>query len=273
MRAAWLPLLALLACGAPASVTYEGTGTVIDLDPAARQVRIEHDEIPGFMPQMTMSFDVAEAALLDGVAPGARVRFTLLRSATRLWITDLEVTAEAGSGGAVGASGRGYSAAAAELDVAPPFELTDQDGNLLALSDLSGRAVLLDFVFTRCPGPCPILTAAHAELQQSLPPELRLRTHLVSITLDPEYDTPERLREYARSRGADLDGWSFLSGDPAEVDAVARAYYVGSIRRDDEIDHTIASFLIDPEGRIARRYLGLEHPPEKLRADLEALLP
>ncbi len=271
MRVAWLPLLALLACGVPASETYEVTGTVVDLDPAAGQVWIEHAEIPGFMPPMTMSFDVAESALLQGVTRGASVRFTLLREATRLRITDLEVTAEAGSGAAVGTAGPG-NALAGDLDVAPPFRLTDQDVNPFALSDLSGRVVLLDFVFTRCPGPCPILTAAHAELQRSLPPELRQRAHLVSITLDPEYDTPERLREYARARGVDLDGWSFLTGDPEEVDAVARAYYVGSIRREDgEIDHTIASFLIDPAGRIARRYLGLEHPPEQLLADLEAL--
>jgi protein SCO1/2 len=133
--------------------------------------------------------------------------------------------------------------------------------------------VLLDFVYTRCPGPCPILTGTHVALQRSLPPELRERAWFVSISLDPRYDTPERLSEYARARGADLSGWSFVTGPVDAVDAVVRAYGVGRTRREDgQIEHVVATFLIDPEGRIAERYVGLEHGADELLRDLRRLL-
>jgi protein SCO1/2 len=266
-RLARLLLTALLACGVSSQESYDVAGRVEDLDAASSQITIAHEEIPGFMPAMTMSFDVAGAELLEGVRPGARVRFTLLRSATQLRITDLEVV-EVG----VGVSGVSR-AGLEEAEVAPAFQLLDQNGNAFALADTAGTAVLLDFVFTRCPGPCPILTAAHAELQRRLPASIRERTHFVSISVDPEYDTPERLREYARRHGADPLGWSFLTGDPETVGAVVEAYRVGSTRLPDgSIDHVTVTFLIDPEGHIARRYFGLEHPPSEMLADLQDVL-
>ena len=267
MRAAPLALLVCLACGLSSEQRYDVTGHVEDVDAEHAQLRIAHDEIPGFMPAMTMSFDVASPAVLEAAEPGARVRFTLLRSATRLSITHLEVI-EVGAG-ISGAPPRSHHLAAA-----PGFRLVDQDGAEFALEDTSGAAVLLDFVFTRCPGPCPILTASHAELQHELRPGIRERTRFVSISLDPEYDTPERLREYALARGADLSGWSFLTGDPEVVASVVRDYYVGSTPTPDgSIDHTVITFLIDPQGRIAQRYFGLEHPSHEIAADIEAVLP
>ena len=266
MRAA-LALLVCLGCGVSSEQSYDVTGRVEGVDAEREQVRIAHDEIPGFMPAMTMSFDVASPAALEAAQPGDRVRFTLLRSATRLSITDLEVIE-------VGAGISGASPFPQDLEVAPGFRLVDQDGAEFALEDAAGAAVLLDFVFTRCPGPCPILTASHAELQRSLPPGIRERTRFVSISLDPEYDTPARLREYATARGADLAGWSFLTGDPDRVASVVQSYHVGSTRAPDgSIDHTVITFLIDPQGRIARRYFGLEHPAAEIAADVEALLP
>jgi protein SCO1/2 len=105
----------------------------------------------------------------------------------------------------------------------------------------------------------------HVELQRSLAPELRARTRFVSITLDPERDRPEALRAYALARGADLSDWSFLTGSPEAVRAVVESYGVGTTRGPDgEIEHVVATFLIDAEGRIAERWLGLEHEPAEL---------
>jgi len=133
--------------------------------------------------------------------------------------------------------------------------------------------VLLDFVYTTCPGPCPILTGLHVEVQRKLDPVLRDRVHFVSITLDPVHDSPFALLQYARHRGADLRDWSFLTGPPDEVEAVVKAYGVGSSRQPDgKIAHLVVTFLIDGEGRIAQRYIGLEEvDPALLRADLETL--
>src|SRR5262249_51294964 len=153
-----------------------------------------HDEIPGFMPAMTMSFDVGQDASLDGVAPGARIEFRLRRTTTILRIESLKVLTPAPAGASPPALPLG------ESELAPEFALTDQDGRPAKLSDWRGRAVFVDFVFTRCPGPCPIQTARLVEVQQKLDPALAARTRFASITLDPDYDSPERLREYAQSR-------------------------------------------------------------------------
>ena len=117
-----------------------------------------------------------------------------------------------------------------------------------------------------------MLTSAHVTLQRSLPPELRARTRFVSISLDPVRDTPMALRAYGLARGADLTGWSFLTGPPEAVAAVVKAYGVGTVRRPDgQIDHLVATFLIDGEGQIAQRFIGLEHEPEELLRALEGL--
>jgi protein SCO1/2 len=235
---------------------------------ADHQVVIEHEEIAGLMPAMTMSFDVPDHDLLERLSAGQAIEFTVEVSGEKYRVVEATVQGEAGSAGASGA----FSELAEERDPAPDFALTDQNGATVSLADLRGKLVLLDFIFTSCPGPCPILTSAHVTLQRSLPPELRARTRFVSISLDPVRDTPMELRSYAQKRGADLTGWSFLTGDPEAVARVVQAYGVGTLRSPDgQLEHLVATFLIDPEGRIAERFIGLEHEPEELLRALESL--
>lgn len=268
MRPLALVVLLAIACGVESTETYEATGVVRSVDPGGNQIEIAHDEIPGFMPAMTMSFDVASPEILSAVEPGMKVRFQLERRATTLRITGLEVL---GSGGAVLIESGRLNAPVADL--APGFRLVDQAARPVALDDWRGQAVLLDFIFTRCPGPCPILTSSHVTLQRRLPPEVAERTRFVSISIDPEYDTPERMREYAEKRGVSFDNWSFLTGDPDEIQRILDAYHVGTVRKPDgSVDHVVATFLIDPEGRIAERYLGLENAPDKILEDLRRVL-
>jgi protein SCO1/2 len=264
-------LLAALAtsCGEdPAAHGHPARGIVRDVLPAEGQAVIEHEEIPGLMPAMTMSFDVPDRALLATLAPGQTIDFRIEHTEKSYRVIAASVTGEAGSAGRSG----GFEALAPASDPAPDFALVDQNGAPLALADLRGKLVVLDFIFTTCQGPCPMLTSAHVTLQRSLSPELRARTRFVSITLDPVRDNPMALRAYAQERGADLTGWSFLTGDPEAVARVVKAYGVGTLRRPDgQLDHLVATFLIDAEGRIARRFIGLEHEPEELRRELESL--
>jgi protein SCO1/2 len=252
-----------LACGAPRR--HSAHGVVIDVERAEQQVVIDHGEIPGLMGAMTMNFDVPDEALLATLAPGQVIDF------------EVEFTGRAYR--VVGAVVRSQHPPPREepppgqvVDLghpAPDFTLTDQDGRRVSLADLRGRLVVLDFIYTRCPGPCPTLTGVHAELQRRLPPALRERTHFVSISLDPARDTPEALRAYARARGADLSSWWFLTGAPEAVDPVLARFGVGRTPREDgEIDHRIVTFLLDSEGRIARRWTGLDHEADELLADL-----
>lgn len=257
-----------LACGAGGGDLHAGRGLVKDVLPDERQVVIEHDDIPGLMPAMTMNFDVPDPALLARIERGQVIDFAL-RKQGRAWVI---VGAEVVDAVALG--GEAPTPVLADLgDPAPGFELLDQDGERLRLADLRGRAVLLDFIFTHCPGPCPILTGIHVTLQRKLPDALRERVHFLSVSLDPARDRSEVLRAYALARGVDLSGWSFLTGRPEEIDAVLAAYGVGRrLVEGEEIEHTVATFLIDPDGRIARRYLGLSHEPEELLGDLRELL-
>src|SRR5690606_15999055 len=230
------------------------------------------EDVPGLMPAMTMSFDVPDPEVLETLEAleGRPISFELEFTGRAYRVTAAEPRE-----GAAAAAGHGGAPALGDVapqgDPAPPFALTDQDGNQLSLADLRGRAVLLDFVYTRCPGPCPILTGLHVEVQKALDPALRDRIHLVSISLDPANDTPTALREYGRKRGADLSGWSFLTGPPETVEQVLAAYGVGSARQaDGTIAHLVVTFLIDGEGQIVERYIGLEgHDPDEVRADLE----
>jgi protein SCO1/2 len=263
-----LLLLAALAsaCGA-GSDRYEARGRVETVDAAARQIRINHEEIKGFMPAMTMNFDVAREVPLEGVAPGDAIRFTLERTGSSLRIVRI---AKEGAAGTVGTMSAEEDVAPLRAERAPDIRLVDQEGRPFDLADLRGRAVLLDFFYTGCTGPCPILTASHVRLQRRLPPDLRPKVRFVSVSLDPANDTPEKLRRYAREQGADLAAWSFLTGEPARVDQVMRAYHVGRVKLPDRtLNHTIVTYLIDPKGFIRRHYLGLEVDGDRLLADLE----
>ena len=263
-RCAWLALALslLVACGGE---SWSGEGVVLARFPDDFQVLLRHDAIEGLMPAMTMNFHV-EGAVLAELPLGERVRFRLRRRGNVYEIVGFEPLS-----GLAGRSGGGTELAGV-LDPAQDFTLRDQDGREVSLSALRGKLVLLDFIFTHCPGPCPILTATKQRVQEQLGPELWERTQLLSVSVDPLRDRPEVLRAFAEARGVDLSNWSFLTGTPEAVDAVLRAYGVGSAPGEGgEIEHTVASFLIDPQGRIRRRYLGSGDRADEILADLRHL--
>lgn len=263
-----LVISVLLVSACSRSKHYHARGVVEDVQAETRQILIAHEDIPGLMPAMTMNFDVADPHLLETLAPGDAIDFEVEFTGKAYVVTQATVRER---GVATGGAQLGQVAPA--NDPAPPFRLIDQDGNPRSLEEWRGQLVLLDFIWTRCPGPCPILTGLHVKVQRDLPPALRDKVRFVSISLDPVRDTPAALREYAARRGADVATWSFLTGPPDEVDAVIKSYGVGSAKAPDgQIEHVVATFLIDGEGQIARRYIGLEgHDPAELRRDLERL--
>jgi protein SCO1/2 len=215
-----------------------------------------------------MNFDVSDPELLDRLEPGQEISFTLVKTSRAYEIVDVRVlgTVE------VGDEWARLGEELVRTTEAPPFEaLVDQDGRVVSSDDLRGRTLLLDFIFTQCPGPCPILTARHVQVQRALPAELRDRIQLVSISLDPQNDTPEAMRAYGEARGVSFDNWSFLGGAPDTVDAVVRSHHVGKTRNaEGEIEHLVIAFLIDERGRILRRYMGMSDEAAEIAADLVA---
>jgi protein SCO1 len=159
------------------------------------------------------------------------------------------------------------------IGTAPDFVRTGEDGKPVALEDFRGRALAVSFIYTACPDYCPLLTAKLAGVQDALGDAFGTDVAFVSITVDPELDTPEVLTRYALSHGADLAGWHFLTGEPAAIEAVTRAYGVFAMQaKNDLVDHTFLTSLVDPEGVLRVQYIGYRFDPEAFMADLLSLV-
>jgi len=160
-----------------------------------------------------------------------------------------------------------------KIGPAPEFALTTQDGARLSLRDLRGKVVAVTFVYASCADTCPLLTAKMAALQAKLGPDFGPRVFFASVTVDPERDTPEVLRRYARAHGANPAGWAFLTGSAAEIQDVERRYgvYARKSPRGD-VDHTFLTSLIDRDGVLRVQYLGVRFDPDELLGDVQSLL-
>ncbi len=156
---------------------------------------------------------------------------------------------------------------------APNFALISQDGVPVALRDFRGKVVAVTFIYTFCPDICPMLTAKMAEVQDDLGRDFGAKIAFISITVDPERDTPDVLKEYARAYGANLAGWTFLTGSPPAIRDVTHRYgVVVATAADGSVDHTLLTSLIDPHGMLRVQYLGMRFDPNEFRRDLLSLL-
>ena len=244
--------LGLLACpredGAPG--TYAAHGTIEDVDVESGQVLIDHEDVVGLMPGMTMNFAVPDADLLAALAPGQIVDFEIRFTGRSYEISGFEVVGEAPAEEGWRRLGDGL----VRTSPAPDFDLIDQAGQSLSLASLEDRVVVVDFIYTECPGPCPVQTSNQVAVQRQIPEALREHVHFLSISLDPETDRPDVLMRYASARGADLSNWSFLTGDLDVVAPLVTRWGVGSVRKPDgSIDHTLITFLVH-RGRVMDRY-------------------
>ena len=167
----------------------------------------------------------------------------------------------------------GQPAGLPRIGAAPALTRTSQDGERLSLGQLSGKVVLLTFIYTSCTDTCPLLTGKLASLQEKLGADFGARAHFLSVTVDPERDTPDVLRAYAQRFNADPAGWSFLTGTSAEIAQATGAYGI-FVRRTPrgEVDHTFLTSLVDRHGTLRVQYLGTRFDPDELLADIRALI-
>lgn len=156
---------------------------------------------------------------------------------------------------------------------APPFALTSHTGERVALGDLRDHVVAVTFIYATCRDSCPVLTRKLASLQRRLGNDFGSRVRFVAVTVDPEVDTPEVLRDYASSLGADPKGWSFVTGTPEEIRSVVRDY--GSFARKNaggDVDHLYLTSLVDRKGAMRVQYLGYRFDADEMLRDLKGLL-
>ena len=157
--------------------------------------------------------------------------------------------------------------------------MRNQDGRPIHLGQFRGRALLVTFIYTRCPSPefCPRVTRNFASLEKQLAaiPALYAKTHLLSVTFDPEHDTPDRLRAYGVTYiGSDAKStfahWDFAAPEPNVLTEMAKFFDLGMTgNADSTITHTLSTTLISPDGKVARFDPGNDWTPEQVLADVK----
>jgi protein SCO1/2 len=247
---------------APPGHVYTVTGTVTAA-PADGRVMVSHDDIPGYMPAMTMPFTLAADQAYPPLAPGDTVRFQLLVGSGSPRAQRFVVT---GHNAAVVAALAAPAPAATPLasrlragDPLPPFALVDQRGKPFTLERLRGRRTAVTFIFTRCPVPefCPLMVQRFLEVERTLTRDRELAdVQLVAITLDPRNDTPAVLAAYATAKGVDQARWRLLTGSAAEVAGLTKAFAVHVEKNGVLLDHTLATAVIDADGRVVEIWRG-----------------
>jgi protein SCO1 len=158
---------------------------------------------------------------------------------------------------AVAGCHRGSENTGASESVLTDTKLVDQNGNSVVLSSLKGKPLVVDFIYTSCPGPCLMETAKFANVALRLGSDLGSKVTLVSISVDPEHDGPKQLLDYSRQQGADAKGWYFLTGGPGDVDQALAGFKLSrQIQPDGSVGHLVDMMLVGADGRLVREYNG-----------------
>jgi protein SCO1/2 len=149
------------------------------------------------------------------------------------------------------------SGSSAPASVLTDTKLVDQNGNAVTLNSFQGKPLVVDFIYTSCPGPCLMETAKLANVALRLGNDLGSKVTIISITVDPEHDGPKQLLDYSRQQGADAKGWYFLTGGPADVDRALAGFKLSrQIQPDGSVGHLVDMMLVGPDGRLVREYNG-----------------
>jgi protein SCO1 len=247
------------ACGGSNdSRSYQLTGQILVVKPETREVLVKHEDIPGFMPAMTMPYTVNDAALIKERAAGDLITATLVVGDKGAYLSAITKTGSA----PLPDDARTTIPAAAGVqilkagDMVPGTYLLDQDGTPISLKSFTGSALAVSFIYTRCPLPqfCPLIDRRFGEVQKlaAADPALKGRVQLLSISFDPQFDRAAVLRAHARQVGADPEVWRFATAEEAIVDRLAAEFGINVIReKDGTITHNLRTAVIDPQGRVA----------------------
>jgi len=288
MHKAILVLLALTALMGGASCNRRSTnekrypikGKVIAVNKLDRTATISHEDIPGYMPGMTMDFKIKNNGDLELMKAGDLVTGNLVVDGLSSWVEVTSIT----DGGSQLTPTTIVPGEPKPGDAIPDFALLNQDGKSVRISQYKGKALALTFIYTRCPQPdqCALMSSNFAAIDRELQklPDSYNQTHLLSITFDPDYDTPKVLRSYGAShteRYSDetFEHWEFLTGTKDEIKGMAQffgmRYYHDTESGDEQIMHSLRTAVIDKDGKLVKLYRGNEWKPSEIVEDLKTL--
>lgn len=238
---------------------YDLSGKIIAVDRNAHELTIQHEDIPGLMKGMTMPFRVNDDWVFHAAQPGDNVTATLVIAGDSSRLENVVITK--GSGPAPNEAGVRVPQIG---DAVPDFTFVNQDGKRIRVSQFRGKAVLLTFIYTRCPLPdyCIRMSnnfnAVAKQLKQQ--PAIYDKTEQLSISFDPEYDKPKVLREYGENYAGEIDPnfthWQFVTAAPAEIKRAADFFGLSYTPDGAQIVHSLRTVVIGPDGKIAHLFNG-----------------
>jgi len=258
---------------------YKLRGKVVSTDHAKGEVTLNHEAIPGFMSAMTMPYKLKDANILSELHPGDVITADVLVSQDANADVLLDHIVVVAQGKPDYRPAVSYHVPA-QGDAVPDFKLKNQDGHAIHLGQFKGKALLVTFIYTRCPRPdfCPRVTKNFAVLEKQIAATPALHgTHLLCVSFDPDNDTPERLRAYgatyigsdAKSAFAD---WDFAVPPKPALAEMAQWFDIGmSDASDGSITHTLSTTLIGPDGKVVQFYPGNDWTVEGILRDLKGL--
>lgn len=251
-------------------------GEVRGIDLVAQSIRIKHEEIPNYMAAMTMPFNVRESSILKNLKLGDQVGFELVVTKDDSWVASIQKLSED-----IPPSPADISRLAVDEiqrvqkgETVPDFTLTDQNGQPIHLNDFRGKIVLLTFIYTRCPLPnfCPLMSRNFASLQERLQKRFPGKFQLISVSIDPQFDRPEVLKQYATRYTENDQTWTFATGTPEQTDAVGALFGLFQERAGGLINHDLRTALIDTDGRLVHLWKSNVWTPYEIQRRVEELL-
>lgn len=257
-------------------VTFPLRGEVVAIDTASMRMTIDHEEIPEYMMAMTMPFKIKNRQLFGGVHVGDTVQGVLAVSRTESWLETFTVVGKGEPPSRELVEGTLLAKIFNVGDDMPNDVLQNQEREPVRMSDFRGKAMAVTFIYTRCPLPdfCIRMSDHFAKLQKILQRNQSLngKWHLLTMSFDPQFDTPKVLKDYGKSYGADFSTWDFATADMKIVMKFADG--LGLTLADDEglIAHNLRTVLVDTEGKIVKVINGNEWTPEEIAKEIQDII-
>jgi protein SCO1/2 len=259
-------------------VTFALKGEVVEIDSAKGRLMVAHEEIPNYMAAMTMPFKIKNRELFKNVNVGDTIQGTLAVSRTESWLETFTVVGKGEAPDPQLVAGAITARMLKTGDQLPNDVYVNQDGKKIRFSDYRGKAVALTFIYSRCPLPdyCILMSNNFKKLQRILVNEssLKGKWHLITISIDPKFDTPKVLKEYGKSYKADFASWDFVTDpDTSGRTIMNLADGLGLTYEDDEgglIAHNLRTVVLDGDRRITKIFQGNEWNAEEVASEIRA---
>jgi len=249
-----LAVLGRAESGESAIRTFSARGVILEIKPDTSQLVIQHQAISNYMDAMTMPFKVKDPAPLAELKRGDRVTFQLNVTADESWVDHLQKI------GVVSLPENKTNSRPVETSAARPdkslldYKFTNELGQAVSFNDFRGQALAVTFFYTRCPLPeyCPRLSMNFKEASQKLEAMTNAPAnwHFISVSFDPQADTPEILKSYGRRYGYDPAHWSFFTGPQEKIAELARGSGIKYETEAGTINHNFRTLIINPEGHL-----------------------